>query len=384
MYANDWLASESVTLMDARERGVYIQLLNRQFAARGRGLPPDATQLARLAGVSAAEFAAAWPAVAPMFPAGVDGMLHNPRMVKELAIAHGRYSARAAGGSRAAERTAHVPLSGTAAVRECSLSVPLSGTKQGGESESESDSSKEESKRTPPAAGAAAPKGADSDAPKAAKRFAPPTVDDVTQYAHDAGLSMDSLAFVDYWQSCGWRMGSGKPMRDWQAAARNWARRETGNGQAPRNRPLAWSEVAAEAAAKARAEAKRDSDRRLREQQERDRSGDAQRQAAQQQEARDRADMAAALADTEALNEYRRLALPNASILVQTGWTPAGPGDGMSRSAYLAWWRKMPASRTLEARQATTAQKPGADTGTANEMRQSGLSAAAANKGETR
>lgn len=55
--------------------------------------------------------------------------------------------------------------------------------------------------------------------------FAKPTLDDVRAYALKAGLTLDADRFVDYYTANGWRVGRA-PMKDWQAAARNWAKRE--------------------------------------------------------------------------------------------------------------------------------------------------------------
>lgn len=58
-----------------------------------------------------------------------------------------------------------------------------------------------------------------------AARFTPPTPDEVADYAAEKGLALDANRFVDYYTAKGWRVGS-SPMRDWRAAARNWARRD--------------------------------------------------------------------------------------------------------------------------------------------------------------
>ena len=58
-----------------------------------------------------------------------------------------------------------------------------------------------------------------------ASRFTPPAEDEVRAYAAEAGLLLDAAAFVDFYESCGWKVGN-KPMRSWQAAVRNWARNE--------------------------------------------------------------------------------------------------------------------------------------------------------------
>lgn len=57
------------------------------------------------------------------------------------------------------------------------------------------------------------------------KRFAPPTTEDVAAYAAEKGLDLDAERFVDYYASKGWKVGT-TPMKDWRAAARNWAARD--------------------------------------------------------------------------------------------------------------------------------------------------------------
>lgn len=54
----------------------------------------------------------------------------------------------------------------------------------------------------------------------------PPTVEQVREYAAKAGLNLDAERFVDYYTANGWKVGGRTPMKDWQAAARNWARRD--------------------------------------------------------------------------------------------------------------------------------------------------------------
>lgn len=56
-----------------------------------------------------------------------------------------------------------------------------------------------------------------------APRFTPPTLQDVEDYAYEKGLDIDAERFVDFYASKGWKVGS-SPMKDWRAAARNWAR----------------------------------------------------------------------------------------------------------------------------------------------------------------
>lgn len=65
--------------------------------------------------------------------------------------------------------------------------------------------------------------------PAARRRTPPmqrPTVWEVENFCHTQGLTLvDAQRFVDYYEANGWKVGR-NPMRSWQAAARNWQRRE--------------------------------------------------------------------------------------------------------------------------------------------------------------
>ena len=47
----------------------------------------------------------------------------------------------------------------------------------------------------------------------------------MTAYCKSLGLQIDGERFCDYYGSNGWRVGR-NPMKDWKAAARNWARKD--------------------------------------------------------------------------------------------------------------------------------------------------------------
>lgn len=71
------------------------------------------------------------------------------------------------------------------------------------------------------------------------KRFTPPTPDDVSAYALEKGYVIDAEAFCDFYTSKGWKVGKDS-MKDWQAAVRNWVRRDKEDGktpQAPKPKP---------------------------------------------------------------------------------------------------------------------------------------------------
>lgn len=66
-----------------------------------------------------------------------------------------------------------------------------------------------------------------------AKRFTPPTVEEVKAYCTEIGSGIDAEHFVDFYTANGWRVGK-NPMRDWRATVRNWAKREGSFQAAPR------------------------------------------------------------------------------------------------------------------------------------------------------
>ena len=68
-----------------------------------------------------------------------------------------------------------------------------------------------------------------------AKRFTPPTVDEVKAYCDERGNSVDPERFVDFYASKGWMVGKTK-MKDWKATVRNWERSEKAKS-APKQRP---------------------------------------------------------------------------------------------------------------------------------------------------
>lgn len=62
----------------------------------------------------------------------------------------------------------------------------------------------------------------DSIGAKAAKRFCPPTLEEVKIYVEEKGYAFfDAERFIDFYTSKGWMVGKNK-MKDWQAAVRNW------------------------------------------------------------------------------------------------------------------------------------------------------------------
>ena len=72
---------------------------------------------------------------------------------------------------------------------------------------------------------------------KPAKRFKKPTLDELITYKQKANLALvDCEAFFDFYESKGWVVGK-NPMKDWQAAMRNWDRTERERGGKCKNTP---------------------------------------------------------------------------------------------------------------------------------------------------
>ena len=60
---------------------------------------------------------------------------------------------------------------------------------------------------------------------KTARRFIPPTVEEVKARIDEMGYTFDSEAFIAFYQSNGWMVGKSK-MKDWRAAMVTWQKRE--------------------------------------------------------------------------------------------------------------------------------------------------------------
>ena len=57
-----------------------------------------------------------------------------------------------------------------------------------------------------------------------------PTLDDVKKYCDERKNDIDPQAFIDYYESVGWKIGN-KPMKDFKACIRTWERRHKTNKQ---------------------------------------------------------------------------------------------------------------------------------------------------------
>ena len=58
------------------------------------------------------------------------------------------------------------------------------------------------------------------------KRFTPPTIEEVSDYVKRKGYNVDPEAFVAFYESKGWKVGS-QPMKSWQGAVVTWSKRNS-------------------------------------------------------------------------------------------------------------------------------------------------------------
>ena len=66
-----------------------------------------------------------------------------------------------------------------------------------------------------------------------AKRFTPPTLDEVKNYCKERNNNVDAERFIDFYASKGWKVGN-QPMKDWKACVRTWERRDKDNKSEPK------------------------------------------------------------------------------------------------------------------------------------------------------
>ena len=69
-----------------------------------------------------------------------------------------------------------------------------------------------------------------------AKRFTPPSLEDVRSYCQERKNHVDAERFISYYESVGWKVGK-NPMKDWKACVRTWEQRDkqTAQGKKPKD-----------------------------------------------------------------------------------------------------------------------------------------------------
>lgn len=57
---------------------------------------------------------------------------------------------------------------------------------------------------------------------RTAKRFIPPTLEEVTAYCQERGNNVNPQRFIDYYETRGWVLKTGQKVKDWKACVRTW------------------------------------------------------------------------------------------------------------------------------------------------------------------
>ena len=68
------------------------------------------------------------------------------------------------------------------------------------------------------------------------KRFTPPSVLEVEKYCKERNNNIDPQAFIDFYETRGWKLKGGISMKSWQGAVRTWEKRERGSNGNERSR----------------------------------------------------------------------------------------------------------------------------------------------------
>lgn len=63
-------------------------------------------------------------------------------------------------------------------------------------------------------------------------KFVKPTLDELQAYIKEKNLNVDPEAFIDFYNSKGWKIGKNS-MKDWKAACRTWHRRVKNSTRQP-------------------------------------------------------------------------------------------------------------------------------------------------------
>lgn len=68
--------------------------------------------------------------------------------------------------------------------------------------------------------------GDSNESPKPPRKSIPPSEAEVNEHCIQQHYSFDPKRFYDHYQANGWKQKGGNPIRDWQAALRNWNRNQ--------------------------------------------------------------------------------------------------------------------------------------------------------------
>lgn len=188
--------------MTATQIGSYVLLLSYQWA--NGSIPDNPDEIRRIARIPRKSWDKVWSVLQQKFPIA-DGNRVNPRMAADREKAIRELKTRRENG-----KFGKLGCAPTRVPRR----VPQVGTQEG----THIGRGKREDSNT-----------------KKKRQTIPPDPDEVRSWWRDQGFERDVEEFLDHYTANGWRVSGKSPMKDWQAAARNWQRRKFpgGAGQPP-------------------------------------------------------------------------------------------------------------------------------------------------------
>jgi len=228
--AEEMARSQALLAIDHEAGGAFLWLMIAAWNADQPGrLSSDPRVLARLAFMAPESFARVVPQVATMFVVGEPGEWVLPWMVnahagQSVRIRAAHKAGKESGKSRRAkgieqafngrstdvERPLNHPSCPPGSLPSCESMPEASGS-----SDSEIDRGKSTHSATAPRS-----------------RFEKPTLGEIATYCRDRAKlgkhPVDPEAFLDHYESNGWRVGK-TPMKDWRSAVRTWERNGFGN-----------------------------------------------------------------------------------------------------------------------------------------------------------
>ena len=70
------------------------------------------------------------------------------------------------------------------------------------------------------------------------RRFTPPTLEEVKEYAHQRGDKVDPQKFFDYYTEGGWKDAKGQPVKSWKQKMITWESRQTKQAEPEKNKKI--------------------------------------------------------------------------------------------------------------------------------------------------
>jgi uncharacterized protein YdaU (DUF1376 family) len=215
-YPRDYLTDEAVVRMSLEQQGAYVRLLSHQWLEGS--IPADMPGLAALCGTAPARMQKLWPAIAPKFEPVGDGRLCNARLEAARKQKDEWRERQRAGGKRGAEKRWGGEKEG--------MGTPM-GTPMGQPTDNPMGSDSSAVCSLQSAVATTETEGADAPPKPSGKRARQLPTDWQPNDEHrklaatlmNVRLSVEVQKFRDHFTA------NGKPMKDWDAAFRNWLRR---------------------------------------------------------------------------------------------------------------------------------------------------------------